>query len=84
MIAELWVSKEPASGEREAPGEEPSVVMRTDVRLGPAGEVDGAARGRLIEFHTLGPDRVSHYKRAAGEVEKTADLAFRRRRPPAT
>ncbi|MGW5212359.1 hypothetical protein ACWEQO_14430 [Streptomyces sp. NPDC004051] len=64
-------------GVRPAPGEEPSVVTRTDVRLGPAGEVDGAARGRLIEFHTVGPDRVSHYKGAAGEVEKTADLAFR-------
>ncbi|PWI06071.1 hypothetical protein DIZ27_35635 [Streptomyces sp. NWU339] len=64
-------------GVQPAPGEEPAVVTQTDVRLGPAGEVDGAARGRLIEFHTVGPDRVSHYKGGAGEVEKTADIAFR-------
>ncbi|MGJ3561358.1 hypothetical protein ACR6C2_36265 [Streptomyces sp. INA 01156] len=58
MIAELWVSKELASGEREAPGEEPSVVTRTDVRPGPAGEVDGAARA---------PHRVPHARTGPGE-----------------
>ncbi|MFE5598233.1 YncE family protein [Streptomyces coelicoflavus] len=59
------------------PGEDPAVVTRNEVRLGPAGEVDGPDRGRLIEFHTVGPDLISHYKGAVGEVEKTAALAFR-------
>ncbi|MFI6808072.1 hypothetical protein ACIBO6_24135 [Streptomyces luteogriseus] len=59
------------------PGEEPAVVTRNDVGLGPAGEVDGPARGRLIEFHTVGPNLISHYKGAVDEVKKTADIAFR-------
>ncbi len=59
------------------PGEDPAVVTRNHVRLGPTGEVDGPARGRLIEFHTVGPDLVSHYKGAVDAVEKTADITFR-------
>ncbi len=59
------------------PGEDPAVVTRNEVRLGPSGEVDGPARGRLIEFHTVGPDLISHYKGAVGEVEKTAEIPFR-------
>ncbi|MEU3899189.1 hypothetical protein [Streptomyces sp. NPDC045251] len=49
-------------------------MTRNEVRLGPAGEVDGPVRGRLIEFHTVGPDLVSHYKGAVGEVKKTSSL----------
>lgn len=59
------------------PGEDPTVVTRNEVRLGPAGQVAGPVRGRLIEFHTVGPDLVSHYKGAVDEVKKTAAIAFR-------
>ncbi|GAA2609825.1 MULTISPECIES: YncE family protein [Streptomyces] len=59
------------------PGEDPAVVTRNEARLGPTGEVDGPERGRLVEFHTVGPDLISHYKGAVGGVEKTADIAFR-------
>lgn len=55
----------------------PHVVTRKQVRLSPLGEVDGPDRGHLVEYYTVGPERITHYKGGANEVEKTDDIAFR-------
>jgi hypothetical protein len=46
------------------------VLATNAVWFGPEAEVDGPPRGRLIEFHVVGPAGVAHYKGAAGEVER--------------
>lgn len=43
---------------------------------GPTAELDGPNRGRLIDYHVLGPKGVSHYKGAQDEVERVGTLAI--------
>ncbi|MBP0457128.1 hypothetical protein [Streptomyces montanisoli] len=66
---------------QRSPGQQQRVVVRRRVALGPGPdrEVDGPARNRVIEFHTIGPRRVSHYEGDAGQVRETASIPFQAR-----
>lgn len=41
---------------------------------GPRSEVEGPKRGRLIDYHVVGPKGIFHYKGPQGGVEKRAEL----------
>ena len=47
-----------------------------EVRAGPEAELDGAERGRLIEYHVAGPRGIAHYKGSAGSVQKKDGIAL--------
>ena len=47
------------------------------VHADPEAELDGPARGRLLEYHVVGPDGVVHYKGAPGEVEEKGRIDVR-------
>lgn len=48
-----------------------------DVHAGRDAELDGAARGRPVEYHVLGSDGITHYKGAPGRVEETGRVDVR-------
>ncbi|MDR7299893.1 hypothetical protein [Haloactinomyces albus] len=45
-----------------------------DVRAGPQAELDGAKRGRRIEYHVAGPDGIAHYKGVPTSVHKKSEI----------
>jgi len=48
-----------------------------DVHASHDAELDGAARGRPVEYHVLGSDGITHYKGAPGPVEETGRIDVR-------
>ncbi len=45
-----------------------------EVGAGPEAEIDGPKRGRLVSFHVVGPEGVSHYKGPPGGVSEKGHL----------
>lgn len=57
--------------------EDRSVLPPQAVRAGADAELDGPARGRLVEYHVVGPDRIAHYKGAPGSVTDKGEIDVR-------
>lgn len=52
------------------------VLPPTDVHAGPEAELDGAKRGRRIDYHLAGPGGITHYKGSPGAVRKEGTLGL--------
>ncbi|MFC5138279.1 hypothetical protein ACFPK1_08560 [Actinomycetospora rhizophila] len=48
-----------------------------DVHASPDAKLDGPARGRPVAYHVLGPDGITHYKGAPGQVEEKGRIDVR-------
>jgi hypothetical protein len=46
----------------------------TTVDAGPRAEIEGANRGREVEFHVIGPDGIAHYKGHASPADKKGEF----------
>lgn len=46
-----------------------TVLAAEDIRARPPAEIDGAKRGRRIDYHVAGPDGIAHHKGDPGAVE---------------
>ena len=53
---------------------ENTILPTQQVPAGPLSEVEGPKRGRLIDYHVVGPKGIFHYKGAQGGVKKKAEL----------
>jgi hypothetical protein len=53
-----------------------SVLPFQEVDAGPDAELDGAKRGRLIDYHTAGPMGITHHKGSPGSVEDKGGIGI--------
>jgi hypothetical protein len=53
-----------------------TVLPSQDVRAGSEAELDGAKRGRLIDYHVTGPGGITHYKGSPGSVQTEGQIGI--------
>jgi hypothetical protein len=52
------------------------VLPATNVHPGLAAELDGAKRGRRIDYHLAGPGGITHYQGSPGSVQDTGEIGI--------
>ncbi len=53
-----------------------TVLPSQDMRAGPAAELNGPKRGRLVEYHVAGPEGITHYKGGPLSVADQGEIAI--------
>jgi hypothetical protein len=53
-----------------------TVLPSQDVHAGPDAELDGAKRGRRIDYHVAGPDGITHHKGSPGTVTEDGAIGI--------
>jgi hypothetical protein len=52
------------------------VLPSKEVHAGPEAELDGAKRGRRIDYHLAGPRGITHYKGSPGSVQDEGEIGL--------